>query len=126
MSYELSVSSRSGITLVEVIISLGIIGILASGFSLGLSGFLNSRTLSDAASGITATLRNAEVRAASGESNNSWGVHFVNNEVNPDYYQLFYGPSFASGTIVSKTYLSARVQLSDPASGASADIIFTQ
>lgn len=118
--------SGAGFTLIEVIISLGIIGILASGFTLGLSNFLNSRTLTDAANGIAATLRNAEVRAASGENNSSWGVRFVNNAVNPDYYQLFYGPSFASGTLVSKTYIPSRVQLSNPASGATLDIIFAQ
>lgn len=119
-------TENPGFTLIEVIISVGIVGILASGITVGLSNFLNSRTLTDAANGITATLRNAEVRAASGENNNSWGVHFVNNAVNPDYYQLFYGPSFASGIIVSKTYLPSRIQMSDPASGASVDIIFTQ
>ena len=117
--------SLMGFTVIELLIVLGIMTIITSGTFFLYSGFLENRYLIDEANKIASVLLNAQVRAASGENNQNWGLHFVNNDISPNY-QLFYGSSFASGTVVSTVYLSSRLQFSDPALGFTKDIIFIQ
>lgn len=120
------VLGRNGFTLIEVLISIGVLAILSSGVYFLGSGFLEKRVLDDNVSGIVATLRNAQTRATAGENDSNWGVHFNNNGASQQFYELYYGPAYASGTVFSTTYLSSRVQFVDPVAASSVDIMFLE
>lgn len=114
----------SGITLVELLIALSILAITASIGMMNLINYRNQRDLNITAQEIIAVLRNAQNRSIAQESGNRWGVHFKNlDSPNLDYYELFYGPSYASATIVSKINLRSNIGFEIPST--SSTIIFT-
>lgn len=115
---------RAGISLMEIIVVIGIFAVLAASVSFFPAGFFREKSLGDDAVKIAFTLRSARNRAVAQESGSKWGVHFVNNASGGDYYQVFKGDAFASGTIVERINLNESVQFVSPASAASIDVLF--
>jgi len=95
-----------GFSLLEFLIVIGIIAVLALGGTVTYRGVFLERQLDGATQKTVAVLKNAQSRAISGENNSNWGVHFGGDPMIhlAYYYQLFYGPSYTSGTVVSTAY----------------------
>ena len=105
---------------------MGIAAIIGFSVTATYLGYYNRRQLDDDVQNVISTLRNAQSRAISLEGEQNWGVRFVNNTISPDYYVLFKGPSYASGTVVLTKYLSRATIFGYPISSSSLDVIFAQ
>jgi len=111
---------NGGFTLVELIISMGIIAILAVVSGISFVRYRSQQELSDEGKTIVTVLRNAQDRSIAQESGGPWGVHFVNDDT--DYYELFSGSSYP-GTTVSRVNLSSDAQFDNPVT--SSTVFFT-
>lgn len=119
-------SDRRGFTLVELLISVAILAIMGAMGAVSLSGFRRDRQLELAASDITYTLRRAQSAAIAQENSSAWGVHFDNPSSGADSFSLFYGNSYATGTILSMNRLSSFLDYSDPSTGSTKDVLFAK
>ncbi len=119
-------------TLIELIISIGILAILAGVGFINIINYRHRQDITSTTQEIVEVLRNAQNRSLSQEATSTagsggrWGVYFNNpTGAGNDFYELFKGPSYASGTIVSKSVLASNIQFDIPASGSSSTIIFS-
>lgn len=95
-----------GFSLIELVIVIGIMSILGLGGVVYYGGFYQNKRLQSAVRLTGIALQDARSRAMAAENNSNWGVHFGGEPTLhlAYYYQLFYGPSYASGTVVSTVY----------------------
>ena len=123
-SYILNSNSKA-FTLIELVITIGILGILATVSFINIINYKQRQDLSSASQEIVTVIRNAQDRSLSQESGSRWGVYFENPSSGTDFYELFQGSTYATGTIVSKSVLSSNVQFDSPVSGSSSTIVFS-
>ena len=114
-----------GFTLIELVISIGILAILAGIGFISIINYKQRQALSSATQEIVTVLRNAQDRSISQESGNRWGVYFENPLSGSAFYDLFQGLNYATNTIVSRNVLPSGIQFDTPASGSSSTIIFS-
>lgn len=114
---------KRGFTLIEILVSVGIIVLLAAGALLSFSKSRNAQNLSTSGQDVLSLLRLAQSKSLAGEDNTSWGVSFP--AANPDQYILFRGTSFAASTF-QETYTVARgIEIANVAlAGGGRDVIF--
>jgi len=112
-------------TLIELVITLGIIVFLSGVGFLFILSYKNNQSINSASQGIVAVLRNAQNRSLSQEGGGRWGVHFENPASGNDFYNLFQGSDYSGGVVVSQTGLSSGVQFDAPVSGSSSTVIFS-
>ncbi|MDO8443294.1 MAG: prepilin-type N-terminal cleavage/methylation domain-containing protein, partial [bacterium] len=117
---------NKGFTLIELLITLGITVILGSVGTANYFNYQSSVATEAAAAELTGTLRDARQRAISQDQSSAWGVYINSVADANDYYELFYGDSYAAGTVVSRTTLSTSVQFSVPAQGSTLEINFAK
>lgn len=115
----------SAFTLIELLIVVSILAILATVGIMNLYSHRSRQDLGFRAREIVTVLRNAQDRSISQEDGARWGVYFENPSSGTDFYELFSGPSYVSGTIFSKNTLSSYVQFDIPAANSSTTIIFS-
>jgi len=113
-----------GFTLIELIITLGIIVVLAGVGFLGILNYKNIQSVNSTAQGIITVLRNAQNRSLSQEGGSRWGVHFENPSGANDFYDLFHGASYTTSGLVSRTALPSGVEFVLPPIGSSSTVIF--
>lgn len=113
----------SGFTLIEILISMGIL-VLIAGFSFAyLGGFQHKSNTDAAVQKIVSFTREAQMRAKSGQDGMAWGVHWENPLAGDDFYSLFRDTYSATSTIET-IKLPKSVQFITPADGNSVEIIF--
>lgn len=113
---------QTGITLIELIISITIISIMVILATSGFNSFRESAQLNEAQSVILGTLRDAKSRTLSGEKNTQYGVHFETNRI-----VLFAGSSYDSGSSSNEVYnLPSLARISSINLGGSSDVIFAR
>lgn len=115
---------EKGFTLIELIITLGIIVLLAGVGFLGILNYKNNQSVNSTAQGIARVLRNAQNRSLSQEGGSVWGVHFENPSSANDFYDLFHGVSYATSGLVSRAAFTSGVEFVLPSSGSSSTVIF--
>ncbi|MHB9019581.1 MAG: pilus assembly FimT family protein [Minisyncoccota bacterium] len=118
---------KRGFTLIELLIALGITTILGG---IGTASYFNYQTIQvidSAANELSGTLRDAYQRAVSQDNSSAWGVYVVNtpDETN-DYYELFYGDSYATGTVLVRYNLANGLEFLVPTEGTSKEILFAK
>ena len=125
-------ASIKAFTLIELIISMGILAILAGVGFINLANYKQQQDLNSAAQEIVEVLRNAQNRSLSQEATSttgtggSWGVYFNNpTGSGNDFYELFQGANYSNGTVVLRSNLPSNVQFDIPASGSSSTVIFS-
>ncbi len=116
-----------GVTLVELLVALGIISILAGVGMANYFGSKNKKVLESGTLQIVAGLRETMERSKSQADDSQWGMHFENplGSAN-DFYQIWKGVSYASGTIVSRAPLHESLQFTSPPANSSTDVIFSK
>ena len=117
---------KEGMSLVELIIVMGIFVVLVASIRFFPIDYFYARSLEDDAAKIAFTVRGTRDRAVAQDSGSAWGVHFVNDATGADYYQVFKGDTFASGTVVERINLNETVQFISPPQAASADVLFSK
>ncbi len=117
--------SRTGISLIEVLIVIGITAILGTVATVNFLGFRSAYDLDIAAKTLADYLRFARQSAVSQNQGSAWGAHLAASATG-DSYVIFSGPSFAAGTAVATVALPRNVRFTDPAEGSVRDIIFAK
>jgi len=119
-------------TLIELIISIGILAILAGVGFINIVNYKHRQDLTSTTQEIIEVVRNAQNRSLSQEATSTagtggrWGVYFENpTGSGNDFYELFKGSSYVGGTVVSKSVLPSNIQFDIPASGSTSTIIFS-
>jgi prepilin-type N-terminal cleavage/methylation domain-containing protein len=82
---------RRGVSLVELLLTIGIIAIISTVMLVNLLGRRNTTELNLAGQRITALLREAQSRAMSQASSTTWGVRFDNTNAAAPFAALFSG-----------------------------------
>jgi len=120
--------NQKGMTLIEILISLGLLVIFGALTVIYLPNYRVGQDLDFDAKNIVAVLRDAQQRSITQDSITAgsveqWGVHFENPSNTTGFYQAFRGTSYP-GTIITYNILKPGIEFADPATGASTDIFF--
>ncbi|MEW6617535.1 MAG: prepilin-type N-terminal cleavage/methylation domain-containing protein [Patescibacteria group bacterium] len=107
----------AGLSLLEVLIVIGILGIITAVGSGIFKEFVKNTEIDSVKNKIIFDLKQAQGKAMAGDSGLVWGVYFVNST--DDYYQIFSTPTnyaSASTTIQESYYLPGQIYFSAPTS----------
>lgn len=113
----------AGFTLVELLIVIAITSILAVGGTITYSNLRAKKALDSITTKIIFDLRATSVRSKVQQDDMQWGIRFTNGAT--DYYEIWSGNSYATGTKLSKNIL-VLTAFSDPTEGAFKDIVFAR
>ena len=117
---------NKGFTLLELILVIGILAILGTaGFGIYFNFQLNIK-VEEEGNKIQSILRQAQQKAISGEENSQWGIRFVYSQTGFQYYDIFWGTSYLTGTTTEKFYLPSGVEFTNPLASSTIDIIFNK
>ncbi|MBI5401463.1 prepilin-type N-terminal cleavage/methylation domain-containing protein [Candidatus Wolfebacteria bacterium] len=115
-----------GFTLLEFLIVIGITVILGTIAGLNLYGIYTHRNLNSDIQKIVYVLRAARDNSINQEQASQWGVHFENPATSTDFYVLFRGSDYSTGTSSLRETLGLGVEFTSPSSGSSTDVIFSK
>jgi len=120
---------KRGFTLIEILLTLGIIAVIAAVTTLSLSGRRNTTLLTDTSQQIGTLLRQAQSDSMTQSKGATWGVHLDNTTATTPWYSLFYtsNSSYASSTEAGHYALPAGIcyATSSVGSGSTVNIIFS-
>jgi len=114
---------QKGFTLIELVISIGLIAILATVSAVNFFNYKNAQSVDLTGKEIVSMLRNAQNNSFSQESGTRWGVYFQNT-ASSSYFALFKGSVYSSASTTQQNPLPSNVQFLLPASGASSTVVF--
>lgn len=89
---------NQGFTLIEILITVGIIAILGASAMVSFTTSRNVRDLTTSSQNVLSVLRLAQSKTLAGENNSAWGVHLESNQIT-----LFQGDAFV-GSPLTKVY----------------------
>lgn len=113
---------NKGFTIIELLVSVAIIGVVAVLLISGFNSFRESTQLNEAHSNILGILRDARSRTLSGEKNTHYSVHFEENQV-----VLFSGSLYVSGFSSNEVYsLPSLTRISSISLGGPTEVIFAR
>lgn len=117
---------RRGATLIELVILLGIIAITA-GLTTATYLSLQKRNIVDnAINDLMGDLREAQQNAVSQKEGSAWGTYLDSPSSGQSYYKVFYGNSYSTGTTTKTVALSTKLKFTDPAVGATKELVFSK
>ena len=113
--------NNAGVSFLEIMIVIAILGIIAVLVINPFTGFRNSQTLSGTTEEILSALQQARVKTLTAEGGSQYGVHFSNNQV-----VVFTGVTYnASSPSNQNISLNSILTISSiDLTGGGADIIF--
>ncbi len=112
---------RRGFTLVELLITLSIMGVIAGIVVGSFAGARSSQILQGATDETLATLAAARARALASRGGNRYGVHIAS-----DAMTLFIGPVYQAATSTNEKYaLDSSLEIASVSlAGGGSDIVF--
>lgn len=114
-----------GFSLAELLVAMAIMAILAAVGFASYAGFKNKQSVEAEVLEIKAVIRETMELSKSQADASGWGIRFTNpTGSGNDFYEIWKGTGYASGTVTRRMNLSGNVQFTDPAEGAAKDIIF--
>ncbi len=121
--------SLTGFTLIEVLVTAGVLALIATFLGLSLWGFRAGQRLTQQTTLVVMALRDAQQRSIVREDGMEWGVRFTNASSGQDLVTLFQQSPSSGGGIsiaddVSSFPLAEGIEFSEPASGSS-EVVFT-
>lgn len=90
-----SISDKSGVTFIELLVIISVLGILITVSGQVFVFFQRESSLNNTVEEIVNVLRLAQNKTLASEEADQYGIYF-NTSAEPDEYLLFKGPSFAS------------------------------
>jgi prepilin-type N-terminal cleavage/methylation domain-containing protein len=99
---------RDGFTIIELMLSLGLIVIFSMFMFAALLGRKGKTELDSDAQKIAALLREAQSRSVAQASSTGWGVYFQN--ATTSFYALYGGTSYSTSSRINYIRLSTNVQ----------------
>lgn len=112
---------KTGFTLIELIVVLGMLATLSGLSYLTLFGRIQQTDVANTMTGLVADLRSQQVRAMNGEQTNgagSYGVH-----LDTDHYVLFSGSAYSANDPGNTTFPARGAQLSTTFAGG--NVVFS-
>lgn len=124
--YKMKSPYRAGVTMVELIVVMGIFVLLAASIRFFPMEYFYAQSMDNDAAKIAFVLRGAHDRAVMQEQESAWGVHFVNEATEADYYEVFSGDDFASGTVIERVNLNEAIEFVQPPTASTTDVLFSK
>lgn len=118
--------SKKAFTLIELLLVIAVLGILSGIAFNTYSNFQWNVKIDEEANKIKYILRQAQAKAISGENGASWGVRFFHPTSGDQYYELFWGNSYAVSTTTESHFLANGTDFMNPVSGVDIDVIFNK
>jgi len=103
---------RQGFTLIEVLITVAIVTTISLVGYVGFSKFKGSQAVELTTSEVAAVIKDAQKKAVTQQDGKQWGIRFKNSNSS---YEVFSGPSYASGTVSRTYYLGRNTVFGNPA-----------
>lgn len=120
-------SRINGFTLIELLITITLLSVLAG---IGIASFLNLRNvqiLRGQVDVLVSDVRWTMSRSRAQESGLQWGIHFENPTGDGnDFYEIWEGDSYATGTVVRRVLLDSGLSFADPGASSTKEIIFSK
>lgn len=117
--------NNKGISLVEILIVISIIGILSAIIVLNLSKFHNQQALKNTAEDVYALLNEARNNTISSKNSNTYGIHFLS-----DRAILFAGESYTDSVSNKQIDFDSVVRIPDSGgvvlNGGGVDVVFSR
>lgn len=120
---KIKIQNSAGFTIIELLVTLALTAVAVTAGLLVLGGYNASKNLKSEGDQMTAALQNARQNSISQQNSARWGVHF-SNTTSTQSYSLFYGSSYASGTIAGTYALRGSIQFGNPSVAGSIDTLF--
>ncbi len=119
---------KKAFTLIEVLLSIAIMGVFAFLAASSILGRKSENDLQNTAKQIVALTREAETKSVIQASSTIWGVHFENSTATAPFYAIFNTTSYSSSTRYGYYRLPPNVGYvtSTLALGASLEVTFAQ
>ena len=108
-------------TLTELLVTIAIIATVGSAAFFYLYNFKQVNALDQAAESTIAAIRYAQNQAIAGDRGEKWGVRVEKDATGQDYFAIYFGGTFATGTTISKSPYSSGIAVR-----ATEDVNFTQ
>jgi type II secretory pathway pseudopilin PulG/sugar lactone lactonase YvrE len=118
--------NNKGLTLIELLITMGIVIILAGIGASSYFGYQTQQSVDAVASELLANLRDVQQKAISQDQGSAWGVRINAVSDDNDYYEIFYGNNYVSGTVSSRVTLPSDVEFLVPAQSNTMEILFAK
>lgn len=118
-------SARKGYTLIEMMVILGLTAVIGSVAVSNLPLlFRSTQLLDDTTDALVARLISAQQKSVSQTDGAKWGVHLDASTIGQHFYQVFYGDSYAAGTVTETVNIYPDIDFINPVQGNTDDIIF--
>lgn len=118
-------NKRSGYTFFELMTVIGVTIIFGSVALLNLPTGLRTKAEIDNAMGnLRSHIALVQQRSINQENGVRWGIHIDSSVPGNHFYQIFYGDSYETGTIVETIYLPDGIIFLSPSNGNTENILF--
>src|SRR3989344_8264762 len=108
-------------TLPELLVTVAIIATVGTVGFFYLYNFKQVNALDQAAQSTVAAIRYAQNQAIAGDRGEKWGVHVEKDENGQDYFTIYFGATYATGTVISRSPYASGIAVK-----ATEDVNFTQ
>ncbi|TSC96260.1 MAG: Uncharacterized protein Athens101426_436 [Parcubacteria group bacterium Athens1014_26] len=112
--------------MVELLIVIGLLTILATVVVPNFASFQNQKSLDNAAFQLKGYFQSTQQKSISQDGGSQWGIYLATVAGGRDFYKIFYGASYLSGTVTDSVYLPPKIKFINPAQGFSKEIIFSK
>lgn len=124
--FWLAGKSGAGFTLIELIITVGVIAIVAAVGIVSISGKRDAENLRRTLDEIVAIVDATRQRSVTQEGGSQWGIRFsAATSSSPQSYSVFRGASYASGVLDRLYTLGRGAQFTEPAGSSAYELTFS-